>query len=120
MERIRKEKLKFSIITQNDDRLSLTSYIGNLENIILENSNIELITYARYADDIFLEVISENQINTSEEAFENITVLKFTYEMNINNKLLFLNVILNNSGDIIRNKVYRKKSDKEQCFLRNN
>ena len=110
MERIRKEKLKFSIITQNDDRLSLTSYIGNLENIILENSNIELITYARYADDIFLEVISENQINTSEEAFENITVLKLTYEMITNNKLPFLDVLLNNNSGTIRTKKYIEKT----------
>ena len=57
-------------------------HVGHFENIILHNPNIKLITYKRYDDDIFLAATSEDQINTLKETFENMTVLKFTYEMN--------------------------------------
>ena len=84
-------------------------YLGHFENIILQYPNIKPSTYARYVDDIFLEVTSEDQINTLKEAFENITLLKFTYEMITNNKLPFLDVLLINSGGTIRTKFIEKR-----------
>ena len=43
-----------------------------------------------------------------------ISVLKLTYELSLNKKLPFLDVLLNNSNKLIKTKIYRKKTNKEQ------
>ena len=72
-------------------------YMGNLENIILSNDQ-KPYTYARYVDDIFIEITSEEELIKLREKFEENSILKFTYEMNINNKLSFLDVMLKNEN----------------------
>ena len=45
------------------------------------------------------------------EKLENISVLKFTYEMNLNNKLPFLDLLLNDNN-IMKKTVHRKEKQK--------
>ena len=67
-------------------------YMGYLEHqTFIANTNITKPTiYARYIDDIFILTENEDQIIKLKQAFEENSVLKFTYELNINNKLPFL------------------------------
>ena len=65
-------------------------YMGHLKNAIFENSNIKSTLYARYVDNIFLEVDSEEQLIKIKEAMESRSVLKITYELRLNKKLPFL------------------------------
>ena len=92
-------------------------YMGHVENTILENSSITPRLYARYVDDIFLEVDSEEQLIKIKEAMENTSVLKFTYELSLNKKLPFLDVLLNNNSKLIETKVYRKKTGKKNVLI---
>ena len=48
--------------------------------------------YLRYADDILLLTNSTDEINTTQETFQNNSVPNFTQEININNKIPFLGV----------------------------
>ena len=45
------------------------------------------------------------------ETFENNSVLKFTYELNTNNQLPFLDVLVDSTSDQFITKVYRKPTD---------
>ena len=72
--------------------------------------------YARYVDDNNLEIENENSLIKLKEKFENITVLKFTYEINLNNKLPFLDVLLNNNNNIMKTTIYKKETNKNQCL----
>ena len=91
--------------------------MGQIKNTIFENNNeIKPTIYASHVDDIFLEITSEEEVIKLKKAMESIPVLKFTYELNKNKKLPFLDVLLDNTTNLIKTSVYRKKKDKEQCF----
>ena len=47
---------------------------------------------------------------------KNTSALKLTYELSLNKKLPFIDVLLNNNSKLIETKVYRKKTDKEKCL----
>ena len=64
--------------------------------------------YSRYADDILLTK-STYKINTIQLTFQNNSVLNFTQEININNKIPFLGVqtiMIDLSPPLIKKKTY--------------
>ena len=73
--------------------------MAHLENTILNKFENKPYIYARYIDEIFLKVKSEQEILKLKQLFEESSVLKFTHEMNIRNKLPFLDVLVNNSNN---------------------
>jgi len=92
-------------------------YVGNLENKTLnENPSLKPEMYSRYVDDIFIVVNNEDQIKNLKSKLEQNSKLKFTYELNINNKLPFLDVLVDNNNESITTKVYRKPTDKGRCL----
>ena len=66
-------------------------FMSDLENKVFNTINKPNI-YLRYADDIFLLTNSTDEINIIQEIFQNNSVLNFTQEININNKISFLDV----------------------------
>ena len=60
-----------------------------LENKVFNAINKPNI-YLRYADDILLLTKSTYEINTIQDTFQNNSVLNFTQEININNKIPLL------------------------------
>jgi hypothetical protein len=92
-------------------------YMADLEERILRSypENAPLL-YARYVDDIFLLVENSNQLVTLKTLFENNSVLKFTYEEEKNNKLHFLDVLINNMNGSISTSVYTKSTSTGDCI----
>ena len=81
-----------------------------LENKYLNIINITNI-YLNYADDILLLTNSTYEINTIQETFQNNSVLNFTQEININNKIPFLVVLIDtNNNDWFITSTYKKKN----------
>ena len=62
-------------------------YMAYLENSIFTNPTSKPSIYARYVDDIFIQINSLEQLDLLKTQFENNSVLKFTYETSINNKI---------------------------------
>ena len=94
-------------------------YMGYLEQQIFSNPvNIPHI-YARYIDDIFLQIKDETELCNLKTRFENNSVLKFTYELHTNNKLPFLDVLVDSSNNQFITKVYRKPTDMGTCINAN-
>ena len=91
-------------------------YMGHLENNVLCNSNVRPRIYGRYVDDIFLQVSDVNQLLALKKSFEDNSVLKFTYELNVNDKLPFLDVLVDSSGDNFKMEVYHKPSIRGVCL----
>ena len=67
-------------------------YMLALENKVFNTINKPNI-YLRYADDILLLTNSSYEIKTIQETFQDNSVLNFTQEININNKIPFLGVL---------------------------
>ena len=68
-------------------------YMSHLENNILDNNpTVKSTTYCRYVDDIFVITKDPESLLVLKTEFERNSVVKFTHEPNINNKINFLDV----------------------------
>ena len=67
--------------------------------------------YARYIDDIFVQVNNHQQLIDLQNS-----VLKFTHELNIDNKLPFLDLLIDNNNENFNTKVYHKPTNSGQCL----
>ena len=81
------------------------------ENSIEQATNVKPIFYKRYMDDIFAVFESESDadtfysyLNTRHEK------IKFTFEKQKGNKLLFLDILLNNNESDFQTSVFHKKT----------
>ena len=79
-------------------------YMCDLENRVLLSDHLKPNLYARYVDDIFVVVRDELHLNSLKMEMEAQSVLSFTFEMNINNAMSFLDV-----------KIHKKISMKQRC-----
>ena len=91
-------------------------YVGNLEQQVIPHCINKPILYCRYIDDIFLIVSDQNHILELKQSFESRSVLKFTIENSINNKLPFLDVHIENLNNSLKTTVYRKPTNTGTCL----
>ena len=94
-------------------------YMGNLENEIFKNIQLKPNIYGRYVDDIFLQISSEKALINLKQKFEENSVLKFTYELNVNNKIPFLDVVVDTQNNLFKTTVYRKTTNEGFCLNAN-
>ena len=91
-------------------------YMGHLKEKVFKDHLNKPKIYARYVDDVFLLVDNVEYVNRLKTTFENNSVLKFTYEMNNNFKIPFLDILIDNSNNTFKTVVYRKPTDHGQCL----
>ena len=91
-------------------------YMGELESKIFKDKSVKPPVYARYVDDIFLQVKDESQLIELRKTFQDNSVLNFTYELSVNNKLPFLDVLVEPTNGKFRTSVYHKKTDSGNCL----
>ena len=91
-------------------------YMGELEARIFEDKNNKPLIYARYVDDIFLQIEDETQLIHLRNTFRDNSVLNFTYELSANSKLPFLDVLVEPVNNKFRTSVYHKKTDNGSCL----
>ena len=83
-------------------------YMWAIENNVFNTINKPNI-YLRYDDDILFLTNSTYKINTLQETFQNNSVLNFTQEININNKIPFFGVLIGtNNNDRLITYTYKK------------
>ena len=95
-------------------------YMGHLEEQVLSDYEPKPNLYARYIDDVFLQIENENEIAKLKTAFEQNSVLKFTFELSVNHKLPYLDVLIDSTNNSSFNTiVYRKPTDNGTCLNAN-
>ena len=90
-------------------------YMCDLENRVLLSNHLKPNSYARYVDDIFV-VRNELHLNPLKMEMEAQSVLSFTFEMNINNSMSFLDVKIHKEENQYETTVFRKPSDAGKCL----
>ena len=91
-------------------------YMGNLEKTVFDNPEKKPSIYARYVDDTFIQIKDENELIKLKECFQNNSKLNFTYELSVNNKLPFLDVLVEHSENTFNTRVYHKPTDNGNCM----
>ena len=77
-------------------------YMAHIENTVISDLTVKPKLYARYVDDCFLVVEDEQHLELIRREFQNKSVLKFTKEISINNRLNFLDVAIDSNGESLR------------------
>ena len=92
-------------------------YMAHLEEKVFNaNPQAAPLIYARYVDDVFLLLENINQLHDIKTLFENNSVLRFTYEEQKNNQLVFLDVLLQKINNEITTSVYTKETSTGDCI----
>ena len=91
-------------------------YMCHIENQVLQQRDIRPDLYVRYVDDILVCVRDEDQLKALKEAFEEQSVLRFTYELSNHNKIAFLDVWIEAEGGKCVTSVHRKPTDEGNCL----
>jgi predicted GIY-YIG superfamily endonuclease len=93
-------------------------YMANLETSVLKNMQPQYkpFIYCRFVDDIFLLVNSIGTLEQLKTQYENNSVLNFTYEIECKNKLPFLDVIIQKSGNKLNTSVFTKSTNSGDCL----
>ena len=73
-------------------------YLGNMEEKIFENEKLKLLIYGRYVDDIFIKAENKSKIRLVKQEFEKHSKLKFKIEWSVDNKISFLDVLVENKN----------------------
>ena len=87
-------------------------YMVHIENIVLQNSTFEKPhIYCRYVDDCFVATDSLNNLIKLRDQLEATSVLRFTYEQGLGNRLNFLDVDLKITNQKFETTIYNKPTN---------
>ena len=93
-------------------------FMSEVEHRALDNIDNKPNIYVRYIDDIFL-LCYEDTLNTLKNEMILISGLNFTFEVGVDNKIPFLNVLVEKQEDRYKTTVYRKPTDVGACMNAN-
>lgn len=91
-------------------------YMSNLEKKVLSDPKIAPSIYCRYVDDVFVDVDSVEHLRQIIDVMQQNSVLKFTYDLSVENKIPFLDVLVQCEGGKFVTTVYRKATDTGTCL----
>ena len=96
--------------------LFANAYMCHVENKVLSDLESPPCIYKRYCDDIYVEIDNEASLQDLRRKFEEQSVLKFTYELEKNRRLHFLDVDVGVDGTKHVTSVYRKPTNNGRCL----
>jgi len=91
-------------------------YMCHIENSTLNDHAIKPLTYCRYVDDIYIVARDIEHIKQLQLRLQNNSVLSFTYEIGVGNKLPFLDVNVQVIDGKYHTSVYRKATNTGDCL----
>ena len=92
-------------------------YMCHVENkIAQEHPEAMPLIYARYVDDIFILTENTEKIFKLKHYFESYSVLKFTYETEKNNQLVFLDTVVTRCNNNLKTTVHTKPTSSGDCI----
>ncbi|XP_069166334.1 uncharacterized protein [Procambarus clarkii] len=94
-------------------------YMGTIEQRVFVDMDLKPAIYCRYVDDIFTQVPDARCLQQLKEAFERNSVLSFTYVMEKNGKLPFLDVTVMERSGGFHTAVYAKETNIGMCLNAN-
>ena len=91
-------------------------YMGHLEDKIFQVIDKPSI-YLRYVDDILVLTEKVSDIEDLKQVLHSNSVLTFTHELNVNNKIPFLDVLIDTNGHNFETSTYKKPTSINSCLI---
>ena len=92
------------------------AYMCHIENSVLQNFDPKPHIYVRYVDDILVDITDEAQIEDLKKKMEENSCLRFTVEKSVENRIPFLDVLVDGSDSKFTTSVYRKPINPGRCL----
>ena len=96
--------------------LFANAFMCHVENKVLRECDAEPFMYFRYVDDVFVDVTDIHHLETLKAALVTESGLGFTTELNVNNRLPFLDVMVSGQGGDFATDVYVKPTNLGRCM----
>ena len=90
--------------------------MASVEEEVLSDGDTRPFMYCRYIDDILTDVRDDDSLDRLRTRIQEISGLQFTIEHSVQNRICFLDIDIDASGDIHRTKVHRKTTDLGKCI----
>ena len=91
-------------------------YMCSIENAVLPTLSKRPLVYTRYVDDIFLIIDKISVLDEIKTKFQEISVLNFTYEIERNKSLSFLDVAVTRRDGKLTTTVHTKATNSGDCI----
>ena len=91
-------------------------YMCHIENNVLPNLATPPLVYTRYVDDIFLVIKNIKTLEEIKQKFEEVSVLKFTCEMEVRKAISFLDVEITRAEGSLETAVHTKPTSVGECM----
>ncbi|XP_069158474.1 uncharacterized protein [Procambarus clarkii] len=101
------------------DVLFANFYMETIDQRVLVDMGLKPAICCRYVDDIFMQVPDVRRLRELKEAFEHNSVLSFTFEMETDGKLSFLDVAVTERNGGFHTAVYTKETNIGMCLNAN-
>ena len=96
--------------------LFANAYMCHVEEKVLADNAIKPHMYYRYVDDIFVDVASVDDLEKLKRSLTNESCLNFTAELNVGNKLPFLDLMIDSNHEQFDTDVYVKPTNLGRCM----
>ena len=96
--------------------LFANAFMCHSENRVLSDSAVRPSMYFRYIDDIFVDVRDVDHLETLRGMLEAESGLVFTTELNVSNKLPFLDLLIHAKDDSFETQVHVKATNLGRCM----
>ena len=96
--------------------LFANAFMCHVEDKVLRECENKPAMYFRYVDDIFVDVNSIDDLCALKEMIEIESGLQFTTELNVNNRLPFLDLMVHAKDDKFETDVYVKPTNQGRCM----
>lgn len=91
-------------------------YMSEIEKRVLADQNLAPNIYCRYVDDVFVDVRDEDHLKQLITAMEQNSVLRFTFELSVQNRIPFLDVLVDTENNMFKTTVHRKATNTGSCL----
>ncbi|XP_076036058.1 uncharacterized protein LOC143022009 [Oratosquilla oratoria] len=91
-------------------------FMCKLENTVLRDPDVKPFINCSYVEDIFIAIRSEPHLRDLKKAMETASVIHSSNELNIHNKIPFLDVLIHFQDNTYKTIVFRKKTDTRRCM----
>jgi hypothetical protein len=91
-------------------------YMCHIENQAFQSIQTKPKVYCRYVDDCFLVIDHIRELNAVKNYLEDNSVLTFTYELEINKRLPFLDVLITRNNFNLTTDVFTKPTSSGECL----
>ena len=92
------------------------AFMASVEEQVLRDDSIRPALYCRYIDDILVDVSDDRCLDKLKTRLQEVSGMQFTVESSVQNRISFLDIDIDGTGNTYQTRVHRKTTDLGKCL----